>query len=100
MMVGIAGGCTVIVVRVALPLSNGNMENHSCAIIHTTAKATPAATGGGIIGTEKWIVWIACNLTAFIHSSTGSVVHPFASCHEGPRFSHQGGSYVKPEFSC
>ncbi len=47
LMVGLAGGSTVIVVRVAFPLSNGNMENHSCAIIHTTAKATPAATGGG-----------------------------------------------------
>jgi hypothetical protein len=49
-------------------------------------------------------VWRACNLTAFIHSSTGSVVYPFASCHEGPRFIPQGGGgylqYVKPGFSC
>ncbi len=29
------------------------------------------------------ILWRACNLTAFIHSSTGPVVHPFSSCHEG-----------------
>jgi hypothetical protein len=29
-------------------------------------------------------LWRACNLTAFIYSSTGPVVHPFASCHEGP----------------
>ncbi len=37
----------------------------------------------------------ACNLTAFIHSSTGPVVHPFASCHEGPGFNPKGGAYVK-----
>jgi hypothetical protein len=30
------------------------------------------------------ILWKACNLTAFIHSITGPVVHPFASRHEGP----------------
>ncbi len=35
----------------------------------------------------------ACNLTAFIHSSTGPVVHPFASLHEGPGFNLQGGTY-------
>ncbi len=29
-------------------------------------------------------VWRSCNLTAFIHSSTGLVVHPFASRHEYP----------------
>ncbi len=31
-------------------------------------------------------LWRACNLTAFIHSSTGPVVHLFASRHEGPGF--------------
>ncbi len=46
------------------------------------------------------ILWRACNLTAFIHSSTGLVVHPFASRHEGTRFNPQGGTYVKPGFSC
>ncbi len=35
-------------------------------------------------------LWRACNLTAFIHSSTGSVVHPFASRREGPGFNPQG----------
>jgi hypothetical protein len=35
-------------------------------------------------------LWKACNLIAFIHSSTGPVVHPFASRHEKPRFSPQG----------
>jgi hypothetical protein len=39
-------------------------------------------------------MWRACNLTAFIHSSTGPVVHPFASCHEGPRFNPKRGTYV------
>ncbi len=36
-------------------------------------------------------LWRACNLTAFITSSTGPVVHPFASGHEGPGFNPQGG---------
>jgi hypothetical protein len=31
----------------------------------------------------------ACNLTGFIHSSTGPVVYPFASRHEGPGFNPQ-----------
>jgi hypothetical protein len=34
----------------------------------------------------------ACNLIAFIHSSTGPVVHPFASRHEGHGFNPQGGT--------
>jgi hypothetical protein len=38
-----------------------------------------------------FILWRACNLTAFTHSSTGPVVHPFASHHEGHRFNPQGG---------
>jgi hypothetical protein len=42
----------------------------------------------------------ACNLTAFTHSSTGPVVHPFASRHEGPGINPQEGTYVKPGFSC
>ncbi len=41
--------------------------------------------GGGAL-------WRACNLTAFLHSSTGPMVHPFASCHEGPWFNPQGGT--------
>ncbi len=39
---------------------------------------------------QKCNLWRACNLTAFIYSSTGPVVHPFASRHEGPRFNPQG----------
>ncbi len=39
----------------------------------------------------KWEgLWRACDLTAFIHSSTGPVVHPFAFRHEGPGFNPQG----------
>ncbi len=45
-------------------------------------------------------LWRACNLTAFIHSSTHPVVHLFASHHEGLGFNPQGGTYVKPGFSC
>jgi hypothetical protein len=41
----------------------------------------------------------ACNLTAFTHSPTNPVGQPYASCHEGPGFNPQGGTYVKPGFS-
>jgi hypothetical protein len=46
------------------------------------------------------LLWRACNPTAYTHNSTGPVVHPFASRHEGPVFNPQGGTYVKPELSC
>jgi hypothetical protein len=36
--------------------------------------------------TQRENMWRAFNLTAFIHSSTGPVVRPFASPHEGPGF--------------
>ncbi len=49
---------------------------------------------------KKVSLWRACNLPAFIHSSTGQVVHPFASRHEGPGFNPQGGTYVEPGFFC
>ncbi len=45
------------------------------------------------------LMWRACNVTAFTHSSTGPVVHPFASHHERPGFNPQGGSDVKLGFS-
>ncbi len=45
-------------------------------------------------------MWRACNLTAFIHSSTGPVVHPFTSRHDGTGFNPQGGTFVKPGLSC
>ncbi len=45
-----------------------------------------------------FVLWRACNLSVFTHSSTGPVVHPFASCHEGPGLNPQWGTYVKPGF--
>jgi hypothetical protein len=41
-------------------------------------------------------LWRACNLTTFIHSSTGPVVHLFASRHEGAGFNPQGGYIGDP----
>ncbi len=41
-----------------------------------------------------------CNLTAFIPCLAGPVDYPFTSRHEGPGFNPQGGTYVKPGFSC
>ncbi len=46
-------------------------------------------------GMKIWLgqytkLWRACNLTYFIHSLTGPVGQPFASCHEGPGFNPQG----------
>jgi hypothetical protein len=38
-----------------------------------------------------YILWRACNLTAFTHSLTGPVGQPFASHHEGPGFNPRGG---------
>ncbi len=40
------------------------------------------------------------HLTAFKHGLTGPVGQPVASRHEGPGFNPQGGTYVKPGFSC
>ncbi len=45
-------------------------------------------------------LWRACNLTAFIHSSTGPVVHPFASGVKDPGYKPLGGTCVKPGFPC
>ncbi len=47
-------------------------------------------TAGPSSGFTTRALWRACNLTAFTHSSTGPVVHQFASCHEGPRFNPLG----------
>jgi hypothetical protein len=66
------------------------------------AAGPPSGFTTDIVGCWGGALWRACNLTAFIHSSTGPVVHPFASCREGPAFNPQGGylQYVKPGFSC
>jgi hypothetical protein len=53
-----------------------------------------------IFGCWGEALWRAYKLTAFINSSSGPVVHPFASRHEGLQFNPQGGTYVKMGFSC
>jgi hypothetical protein len=45
-------------------------------------------------------LWKAYYLTTFTPCFTGPVNYPFASCHEGPGFNPQGGTYVKLGFSC
>jgi hypothetical protein len=66
----------------------------------TLAADTPPGFTTDMVGYWGGALWRACNLTAFTHSSTGKVVHPFASHHEGPKFNPQGGTYVKLGFSC
>jgi hypothetical protein len=66
----------------------------------TLAAGPPSSFITDIVGCWGAALWRACILTAFIHSSTGPVVHPFASHHEAPGFNPQGGTYVKPGFSC
>ncbi len=62
----------------------------------TLATGPPSSFTTNIVGCWGGALCRACNLTLFIDSSTGPVVHPFASYHEGPRFNPQG----KPRFSC
>ncbi len=66
----------------------------------TLAADPPSVFTTDIVGCWGGALWRACNLIAFIHSSTGPVVHPFASHHEGPGFNPQGDTKVKQEFSC
>ncbi len=42
----------------------------------------------------------SCNLTPFSPCLTGPVDYLFPSHHKGPGFNHQGGTCVKPGFSC
>ncbi len=44
------------------------------------------------------MVWRACNLTAFTHSSTGPVVTPLLPVMRDPGSIPRGGTYVKPGF--
>ncbi len=46
------------------------------------AAGPPSVFTTNIVGCWRGDLWKACNLTAFIHSSTGPVVHPFDSRHE------------------
>ncbi len=66
----------------------------------TLAAGPPSGFTTDRVGCWEGALWRACNLNAFIHSSTSPVVHPFASRHKGPRFNPQGGTHVKPGFSC
>ncbi len=66
----------------------------------TLAAGPPSGFTTDIVGCWAGALCRACNLTAFIHSSTGTVVQPLASCYEGPGFNPQGGTSVKPGFSC
>jgi hypothetical protein len=55
------------------------------------AAGPPSSFTTDIVGCWGGALWRACNLTAFTHSFTGPVVHPFASRQEGPGFNPQGG---------
>ncbi len=44
----------------------------------------------GSLSEKNTTMWRACNLTEFTHSSTGPVVQPFASRHEGAGFNPGG----------
>jgi hypothetical protein len=57
----------------------------------TLAAGPPSGFTTNIVGCWGGALWSACNLTAFTHSSTGPVVHPFASRQEGPSINPQGG---------
>jgi hypothetical protein len=57
----------------------------------TLAAGPPSGFTTDIVGCWRGALWRACNLTVFTQSSTGPVVHPFASRHEGPGFNPQGG---------
>jgi hypothetical protein len=66
----------------------------------TLAAGPPSSFTTDIVICWGRALWRAWNLTAFTHSSTGPVVHPFASCHEEHGFNPQGGTDVKLGFSC
>jgi hypothetical protein len=66
----------------------------------TLSVGSPSGFTTDIVGCWRGALSRACNLTAFIYSSTGPVVHLFASHHEGPGFNPQGGTSVNPGFSC
>jgi hypothetical protein len=58
------------------------------------AAGPPSSFTTDIVGCWGGALWRACNLTAFIYSSTGPVVHPCASRHGVPGFNPQRGTYV------
>ncbi len=58
------------------------------------AAGPPSGFTTDIVGCWRGALWRACNLTAFIHSLTGPVGHPFSSHHEGPGFNPHWGAGV------
>ncbi len=66
----------------------------------TLAAGRPSSFTTNIVGCWGGALWGACNLAAFTPCLIGPVDYPFASRHEGPWFNTQGGTYVKPGFSC
>jgi hypothetical protein len=79
-------GCRVhnVIILLDLRHSSSVPVSRSLEVLLPASQPTRSAAGGGAL-------WRASNLTAFIHSSTGPAVYPFASRHEGPRFNPQGG---------
>ncbi len=71
----------------------------------TLAAGPPSSFTTNIVSCWGGALWRACNHTACVHSLTGAVGQPFASRYEGPGFNPQGGNpqggtCVKPGFSC
>ncbi len=64
------------------------------------AAGPPSGFTANIVGCWGRALWRACNLTAFMHSSTGPVAHPFASSHDRPGINPQRCTYMKLWFSC
>ncbi len=64
------------------------------------AAGPPSSFTTDIVDCWGGALWRAYKFTAFTPCLTGPVDYPFASRHEGPRFNPQGGTYVKPGFSC
>ncbi len=64
--------------------------------IQRDQKTSPGGESDQWAERRRWLLpsntslWRSCNLIAFIHSSTGPVVHLFASRHEGPGFNPLG----------
>jgi hypothetical protein len=79
----------------------GFVPNHHYAVMPTfTVDLTQLSYLTDIVSCWGGALWRAYNLIAFIHILTGPVGHQLASRHEGPEFNPQGGTYVKPGFSC
>jgi hypothetical protein len=67
--------------------------------VHKSVQNSCSMMSREIIAKSKSL-WRACYLAAFTPCLTGPVDYLFASPHEGPGFNPQGGTYMKPGFSC